>query len=72
MSYRHRYIEAKRHWAKNGTFTMCGRVHVDAPDPEELFGGSGRDQYTLAETKGEVSCKGCLKKMPSRYERLVA
>ena len=66
----HRYLSAKRHWAKSETHTMCGRVHEDAPDDEELFGGSGRDLYALAETKDDVSCDNCLKKMPTRYERL--
>lgn len=71
-AWRYRVFEARQHWAKDGTHTLCGRVHTEAEDPEELFGGSGRDTYELAKTTDDVDCKNCLKKLPTRYERLMA
>jgi hypothetical protein len=70
-AWRYRVFEAKRHWARDGTHTLCGRIHEDAPDSEELFGGSGRDCYALARTKAEVTCVNCLKRLPTRYARLM-
>ena len=70
-AWRYRVFEAKRHWARDDTHTLCGRVHDRAPDPEELFGGSGRDRYQLAQSKSDVDCVNCLKKLPTRYAVLM-
>jgi len=70
-AWRYRVFEAKRHWARDDTYTLCGRVHHEAPDPDALFAVGGRDQYVLARTKSDVDCVNCLKKLRSRYQRLM-
>ena len=56
----------KRHWARDETHTLCGGNHAarrTSPKP---------GLFVLARSKATVSCKRCLKRLPTRYAVLMA
>lgn len=73
--YRSRHNPAynKRHWAKDDSKTLCGRTYANPP--RIINGFQCIDQVPvedirLAWCKEAVSCKHCLRKLPTRHERL--